>query len=297
MGEMKLAKMFTPGRTNYSFEIFPPKRTDAVDSVYRAIDALAPLKPDFISVTYGAGGNPGNTYTVDIASDIRSKYGIESAAHLTCVSNSKEEVDLILERLKSKGVENILALRGDESPEHPSKQDFVYAKDLIAYIRERGDFGISAACYPEGHIGCESIEKDIEHLKEKVDAGAEHLISQLFFDNETYYRFEEKVRAAGITVPMEAGIMPVTSIASITRMITLCGASLPRKFTQMMQRYERYPESVRDAGIAYAIDQIVDLAAHGVDGIHLYTMNNPLVAKRITEAVESLVRPYRREEA
>ncbi|MBR0152383.1 MAG: methylenetetrahydrofolate reductase [Lachnospiraceae bacterium] len=290
---MKLAQQFVPGKTNYSFEIFPPKRTDAVESVYHAIDELAPLKPDFISVTYGAGGNPANTFTVDIASDIKKRYGIESAAHLTCVNNSFEDIDRILQRLKEKGVENILALRGDENPDVPPKNDFKYAKDLIAYIRGHGDFGISAACYPEGHIGCESIDKDIEHLKEKVDAGAEHLISQLFFDNETYYRFEEKVRRAGISVPMEAGIMPVTSIASITRMVTLCGASLPRKFTQMMQRYQNYPEAVRDAGIAYAVDQIVDLAAHGVDGIHLYTMNNPTVAKRITEAVESLVRPHR----
>ena len=293
---MKIAQMFTEGKTNYSFEIFPPKKTSGVEGVYHAIEELAPLKPDFISVTYGAGGNPGNTYTQDIAADIKNKYGVESAAHLTCVSNSKEEVDVILERLKASGVENILALRGDENPDHPAKQDFPYAKDLIAYIKAHGDFGISAACYPEGHVGCVSLDKDIEHLKEKVDAGAEHLISQLFFDNDSFYRFEEKARKAGITVPIEAGIMPVTSIASITRMVTLCGASLPRKFTQMMQRYERYPDAVRDAGIAYAIDQIVDLAAHGVDGIHLYTMNNPTVAKRITEAVESLVRPRLPEE-
>ena len=205
------------------------------------------------------------------------------------MSNTKEDIDIILGDLKNKGVENILALRGDINPERPPKHDFTYASDLISYIRQRGDFHISAACYPESHLDSPDIVTDIRHLKEKQDAGAEHMISQLFFDNDLFYSFLEKARIAGITVPIEAGIMPVTNKKSIERMVSLCGASLPAKFTRIMAKYENNPEALRDAGIAYAIDQIVDLAASGVDGIHLYTMNNPYIAEKISEAVSGIL--------
>ena len=187
------------------------------------------------------------------------------------------------------GITDILALRGDKSPDRPEKNDFRYASELINFLRQNGDFEIFAACYPEVHPEARSAAEDIRHLREKVDAGAGHLISQLFFDNESFYSFREKCEIAGINVPIEAGIMPVVNAAQIQRMVSLCGASLPRKFTAMMQRFGHSPEAMRDAGIAYAVDQIVDLAANGVDGIHLYTMNNPTVARRITEAVSGIL--------
>ncbi|MDE7432036.1 MAG: methylenetetrahydrofolate reductase, partial [Lachnospiraceae bacterium] len=209
--------------------------------------------------------------------------------HLTCVNCTKEDIDIILTQLKENGIENILALRGDINPDIPPKHDFKYASELVTYIKQRGDFSVSGACYPEGHVDSDSIIEDITHLKEKVDAGAEHLMSQLFFDNAHFYDFLEKARTAGINVPIEAGIMPVTNKKSIERMVSLCGASLPSKFTKMMQKYENNPEALRDAGIAYAIDQIVDLISNGVDGIHLYTMNNPYVARKISESISNLL--------
>ncbi|MEF9922689.1 MAG: methylenetetrahydrofolate reductase, partial [Anaerovoracaceae bacterium] len=193
-------------------------------------------------------------------------------------------------RLRENNVENILALRGDLVPEVAPKDEFEHASDLITFIKESDyDFGISGACYPEGHMDSKNRIEDIINLKKKVDAGAEHLISQLFFDNNVFYDFVEKARIAGITVPIEAGIMPVINKKQIERMVSLCGASLPSKFTKMMQRYENKPDAMRDAGIAYAINQIVDLVSNGVDGVHLYTMNNPYIAKKISESVSSLL--------
>ena len=286
---MKSSELFNKNRCVFSFEGFPPKKDTPAEGIYSTLDRLKKLSPDFISVTYGAGGTNGDNVTGDIASYINNNLGIVSAAHLTCVSNTKEDIDIILGDLKNKGVENILALRGDINPERPPKHDFTYASDLISYIRQRGDFHISAACYPESHLDSPDIVTDIRHLKEKQDAGAEHMISQLFFDNDLFYSFLEKARIAGITVPIEAGIMPVTNKKSIERMVSLCGASLPAKFTRIMAKYENNPEALRDAGIAYAIDQNVDLAASGVDGIHLYTMNNPYIAEKISEAVSGIL--------
>ena len=286
---MKISELFNKNRCVFSFEVFPPKKDTPAEGIYSTLDSLKKLSPNFISVTYGAGGTNGDNVTGDIASYINNNLGIVSAAHLTCVSNTKEDIDIILGDLKNKGVENILALRGDINPERPPKHDFTYASDLISYIRQRGDFHISAACYPESHLDSPDIVTDIRHLKEKQDAGAEHMISQLFFDNDLFYSFLEKARIAGITVPIEAGIMPVTNKKSIERMVSLCGASLPAKFTIIMAKYENNPEALRDAGIAYAIDQIVDLAASGVDGIHLYTMNNPYIAEKISEAVSGIL--------
>lgn len=285
---MGIAKLFEEKNVVFSFEIFPPKRDCPIDTIWSTLEQLEGLGPDFISVTYGAGGGGGKSYTAQIAGAIRKKYGILPLAHLTCVNSSREEILRSLADLREEGVEDILALRGDKTPGVEPKTDFPHASDLIAFIREQGGFSLSGACYPECHLEAPDMDADIRNLKVKVEAGAEHLVSQLFFDNAAFYGFAEKARAAGITVPIEAGIMPVVNARQILRMVSLCGASLPPKFTRMISRYEDNPAALRDAGIAYAIDQIVDLIAQGVEGIHLYTMNNPLVARRISEAVENL---------
>lgn len=288
---MKISSLFNGNKTVLSFEVFPPKKSSSIDTIYSTLEELKELKPDFISVTYGASGSLADSSTCDIASAIKNKYGIESAAHLTCVNSSKETIVHILKQFKENNIENILALRGDISPDVAPKHDFKYSSDLISYIREQSDFfGISGACYPECHMDSANQVEDILNLKKKVDAGAEHLISQLFFDNSFFYGFVEKARISGINVPIEAGIMPVVNKKQIERMVSLCGASLPPKFAKMMQRYENNSEAIRDAGIAYAIDQIVDLISNGVDGIHLYTMNNPYIAKKITESIKSLLK-------
>lgn len=274
----------------YSFEVFPPKATTPVEQVTSCFSELAALKPDFISVTYGAGGGVnGGKLTCELAARLKNEYGVKPVAHLPCINYTRAEIAEVLDMFRSYGIGDILALRGDKSPDHPAKEDFRYASELIGFIRSHGDFRLYGACYPEVHPEARSAAEDIRHLKEKVDAGASHLITQLFFDNDSFYSFREKCEIAGIDVPVEAGIMPVVNAAQIQRMVSLCGASLPRKFTAMMQRFGHSPEAMRDAGIAYAVDQIVDLAANGADGIHLYTMNNPTVARRITEAVSGIL--------
>ena len=287
---MRLAQLFGQGRTVFSCEVFPPKRDMPVDSIYTTLDGLKDIRPDFISVTFGAGGSQVNQTTHEIASIIQNRYHIPAMAHLTCVAAGRAEVDQLLAQLKGDGVENVLALRGDVNPDIPPKTDFAHASDLVAYIHARGDFGVSAACYPEGHLESPDLVSDIRHLKEKVDAGAQHLVSQLFFDNEDFFRFLERARIAGINVPIEAGIMPVLSQNSIRRMVSMCGASMPRKLTRILAKYGDHPEALREAGIAYAIDQISDLIAGGVDGIHLYTMNNPDVAKQIAGSISAIRR-------
>ncbi len=286
---MKISSLFGQGKTVFSFEVFPPKKTSPIETIYDTLDKLKELSPDFISVTYGAGGNIADTTTCDIASYITRKLNIISAAHLTCAYSTKDGVLEQLARFKESGVENILALRGDINPDIQRKHDFEHASDLTAFIKTNGDFHVSGACYPECHIEAENMVEDIKNLKKKVDCGAEHLMSQLFFDNAVFYDFIEKARIAGINVPIEAGIMPVVNAKQIQKMVSMCGASLPAKFTKIMQRYENNPEALRDAGIAYATDQIVDLISNGVDGIHLYTMNNPYIAKRISESIKSLL--------
>lgn len=285
---MKLNKLFKE-KTVLSFEVFPPKPTSPVNLIYDTLNELKELSPDFISVTYGAGGGSNSSETFRIAQTIKS-YGIESAVHLPCVGLKKAEVIERLAKLKELGIENILALRGDLPADNYVEGDFKYASDLISFIKSNGDFNIIAACYPEGHIECASKIDDIRNLKRKVDAGTDHLITQLFFDNEYFYSFWEKCQLAGIDIPIETGIMPVTNKKQIERMATLCGATVPKKFAAMMERYEDNPIAMRDAGIAYAIDQIVDLISHGVQGIHLYTMNNPYVARKIHEAVCNLIK-------
>lgn len=292
---MKIRELFDPDSTNhvdrtvYSFEVFPPKRTMPIESVYGKLEDICGLKPDFISVTYGAGGTGADNGTVQIASRIKNVYGIESAAHLTCIRNNRDDVDATVQVLRENHIENILALRGDRVPDEEPKTDFAHASDLTRYLTQNTEFDIAGACYPESHPESGSAVEDIRHLKEKVDAGCTHLISQLFFDNEMFYSFRERAELAGINVPIEAGIMPVTNVKQITRMVTLCGASLPPKFARVMTKYADKPDSLREAGIAYAIDQIIDLIAAGVDGIHLYTMNNPYIAKKISDAVVPLL--------
>lgn len=284
---MKVKDLFK-SKTVFSFEVFPPKTTSSVDVIYNALDQLGDLNPDFISVTYSAGGSGNSGLALDIASKVKSM-GVTPVLHLPCINYTREQINDTLEAAKSRGINHILALRGDINPDIPPVEDFKYASDLINYLRSKGDFDIAAACYPEGHPDADCLEQDIENLKIKVESGADHLITQLFFDNSYFWNFREKAAAKGINVPIEAGIMPVVNKKQIERMVTTCGASLPQKFVKIMQKYEHNPEALRDAGIAYAIDQIIDLAAGDVDGIHLYTMNNPYVAKKISEAVSGVI--------
>lgn len=289
---MKITNLFeNKEKTVFSFEVFPPKKTSPIESVYSKLEEICALKPDFISVTYGAGGTVGHSRTCEIASKIKYDFGVESMAHLTCVNSSKADIDSNLEDLKKNGIDNIFALRGDYVEGIEPKKEFLHASDLCTYINANyeGVFDIGGACYPEVHEEAENEVDDVLNLKKKVDAGAQHLISQLFFDNSAYYSFIERTKIAGINVPIEAGIMPVTNKSQIERMVSMCGASLPAKFSKIMQKYENKPDALRDAGIAYAVEQIVDLIANGVDGIHLYTMNNPYVARKISEAVSSLL--------
>lgn len=268
-----------------SFEVFPPKPNVPIESIYETLEALKDLRPDFISVTYGAGGSVPGASTAEICETIQNRHGIPSIAHLPCINETKESVLEKLDTFRAKGVTNILALRGDRNPAVEPKDDFHYASDLIAFLRAHGDFDIAAACYPEGHPEADSLDSDIAHLKEKVDAGASHLISQLFYHNPDFYAFLEKAARAGISVPVEAGIMPVTSKKSIERMVSLCGASIPKRLAKLMARYADDPASLKAAGLEYAIMQIIELLENGVDGIHIYTMNNPDVARYIMEQI------------
>lgn len=284
---MKTKELFKE-KTVFSYEVFPPKKTSDPQTIYKTLEELKSLSPDCISVTYGAGGGANKEESFKIAQTIKS-YGIESIAHLPCIGMTKAELEEKLEELKALQVENILALRGDLPSEDYQPGDFTYASDMVRFIKEKGDFNVIAACYPEGHIDCKDKVQDIKHLKTKVDAGVDHLITQLFLDNQDFYAFRERCELADINVPIEAGIMPVVNKRQIERMTSLCGVKLPDKFVKMMDRYQDKPVAMRDAGIAYAVNQIVDLISQGVDGIHLYTMNNPYIAKKIHEAVHNLL--------
>ena len=286
---MKIESKFQKKKPVLSFEIFPPKRDKAIQNIDETLAILSELNPDFISVTFGAGGSHTDNQTVELAKRIKQQYGIDPLVHLTCLNSSKFEICELLEELKEAEIDSILALRGDKNPAVEEKQDFRYASDLVKFIRQYGDFSISGACYPECHTESKNKIEDIAYLKEKVDSGVQHLISQLFFDNNAFYSFQEHIQIAGMQVPVEAGIMPVINKAQIERMVTLCGASLPEKFSRVMHKYEDNKEALFDAGMAYAINQIVDLLAHDVDGIHIYTMNNPIVAKRICDGIKNLI--------
>ena len=266
-----------------------------IDTIFSTLDELKGLSPDFISVTFGAGGSENCNNSVEIAKHINDVCKVQSVIHMPCLNMTFQDAQFVLEEFQKAGIENILALRGDKVEGKEPVNDFKHASDLIKFIKDfdskRTDgksFKIFGACYPELHPQSANVYDDIDFLKQKVDAGASHLLSQLFFDNEQFYRFLERCQIKGINVPIEAGIMPATNKKSIERMVSMTNAVLPKKFTDMMDRYADHPEAIRDAGIAYAIDQIVDLVTHGVQGIHLYTMNNPLVARKIYEATKSL---------
>lgn len=286
---MKITDIIKKEVPSVSFEIFPPKRDTTLKSIDDTLDVLAELNPDYISVTFGAGGSVANNLTVELARKIKQNYGIEPVVHLTCLTHDKDDIDNILKQLEAADIDNILALRGDYNPDVEIKKDFKYASDLVAYVKSKGEFCVSGACYPECHLESKNCIEDILNLKKKVDAGAECLMSQLFFDNDAYYSFVEKCRIAGINVPIHAGIMPVVNKAQIERMVTLCGATLPDKFKRILDKYEDNKEALFDAGMVYAVNQIVELLASGVDGIHIYTMNNPIVAKRICDGIRSLI--------
>ena len=286
---MHVAQIFKQKKPVVSFEIFPPKRDEAIKNIDGTLEVLTELKPDFISVTFGAGGSLTNSKTVEIAGKIKRNYGIEAVAHLTCLNYSKAEIIEMVNNLKANDIENILALRGDHNPNLEPKNDFKHASDLIEFVKQNSDLGISAACYPEGHPESANLSEDVLNLKHKVDVGAEHLVSQLFFDNNIFYRFTELCKVTGINVPIEAGIMPVINKAQIERMVSLCGASLPDNLKRILDKYADNKEALFDAGIAYATSQIIDLLAAGVDGIHIYTMNNPRVAMKICESIKNVI--------
>lgn len=285
---MRIKELFNEKKLVFSFEIFPPKATSSIKTIHDTLEELKDLTPDFISVTYGAGGSLQDNKTCELSSLVKNKYGIEALAHLTCINSTKQDINLILNQLKENNIENVLALRGDIPNDKNIIGEYNYAFELIKEIKKNDAFGIGGACYPEGHIECESLEKDIKKLKRKVDEGAEHLISQLFFDNDVFYKFLNKVQQNNINVPIQAGIMPVVNKKQIERVVKMAGATLPKKFIKILDRYEHDKDALRDAGIAYAVEQIVDLASSGVNGIHLYTMNNPYVARKITESTKSI---------
>lgn len=274
-----------------SLEIFPPKPDTPVKTIYDTIEALSEIKPDFISVTYGAGGS-GRLYTVEIADIIKNRYNIEALAHITCGGSDAKKIEDLFKKLQDKNIENILALRGDRPVDADLNEainsDYSYAKDLIAHAKSYGGFCIGAACYPEVHIECSDAISDLRNLKSKVDAGADFLISQLFLDNNFYYSFKEKLDILGLSVPLSAGIMPVINKKQISRITSLCGASIPMKFKKILDKYEDNPEALKEAGIAYAAEQIIDLLSSEVDGIHLYTMNRPEVAVKIISQISSI---------
>ncbi len=286
---MNIKNLFRDKKVVFSFEIFPPKTTSSIQTIYNTLDDLKGLNPDYISVTYGAGGSVKNNKTIELTSLIKNKYGIEAVSHLTCISSTKSDIEYYLREFEKNNIENILALRGDIPIGSKITGGLNHANELIKHISDNGKFNIAAACYPEGHIEHKGLYREIESMKRKEEAGASYFISQLFFDNNLYYNFQDEVRAANINLPIEAGIMPVTNKRQIERILSLSGASLPDKFKRIMERYEHNPGALRDAGIAYAVEQIVDLISTGVDGIHLYVMNNPYVAKRISQSIENIL--------
>lgn len=286
---MKISEIHKQKKNVLSFEIFPPKKDEELKNIDETLGILSELKPDFISVTFGAGGSSNNNRTIELAKKIRDEYKIEPVVHLTCLCYDKKEIDEFSKVLTSEGIHNVLALRGDRNPNVQEKDDFKHASELITYLKDKGDFCVAGACYPECHPESLNRVDEIRNLKKKVDAGAEVLLSQLFFENEYFYRFVDDCRIGGIDVPVTPGIMPVINAAQIKRMVTLCGASLPPKFERIINKYADNKQALFDAGMSYALSQIIDLLANDVDGIHLYTMNNPVVARRICEGIRNII--------
>lgn len=288
---MNISELFNKKNVVYSLEVFPPKTDTSVNMIYNTLSGLKALPADFISVTYGAGGSAAQRdKTCEISSLIRSEYNIEPVAHLTCIGSQEDEIASILHRLKDECVENIMALRGDIPAGAQVSEKFKHASDLAKFIKEYDDsFNLIGACYPEGHYESDSFKCDIENLKIKISCGVSHLISQLFFDNSAFYSFLEKARSTNITVPIEAGIMPITTRRQIERTVALSGASLPNEFSTMINKYAESPEDLKKAGLDYAIRQIIDLIEQGVQGIHLYTMNHVDTAVIVSGSIGELI--------
>lgn len=288
---MNISDLFHSKKTVFSLEVFPPKKTSSEETIFNTLYDLRHLPVNFISVTYGAGGSTlQKNKTCEIASLIKKEYDIEALSHLTCISSSKEDIIEMMQKLKKNNITNIMALRGDINPDVPPKTDFKYASDLVSFIKTYDDsFNVVGACYPEGHGESPNLDTDIGNLKIKVQAGVGHLITQLFFDNQFFYAFMEKAIAAGINVPIQAGIMPIINLAQIEKTVSMCGASLPPKFSHIINKYANDPQSLKEAGLEYAIEQIIDLIEQGVAGIHLYTMNNTEMAKRVYDSIKNLL--------
>lgn len=286
---MRISEIYDKNKKSLSFEIFPPKKDSELKNIDATLEVLCELKPDFISVTFGAGGSSNCNRTIELAKKIKYDYHVEPVVHLTCLSYSQSEIDEFSRVLVAEGIENVLALRGDKNPNIQEKEDFKHASDLINYLKHEENFCIAGACYPECHPESENRVMEMKHLREKVNAGAEVLLSQLFFDNDYFFRFVEDCRISGIEVPVIPGIMPVINAAQIKRMVTMCGASFPVRFQKIINKYEDNRDALFDAGMSYALSQIIDLLASDIDGIHLYTMNNPAVAKKICEGIKNII--------
>ena len=289
---MKMIDFISNEKRSLSFEVFPPKTDAAFDGVLQATEEIARLKPSFISVTYGAGG-AGGQYTRQIASRLQNADGVETMAHMTCVGATREDVEAYLQQLREDGIHNIMALRGDlpedMDPEKMKDSPFPHAADLIRTIRKAGDFCIGAACYPEVHPESASQEEDLRYLKEKVEAGADFLTTQMFFDNNLLYNFLYKLRERGVTVPVVPGIMPITNANQVKRALKLSGSFMPRRFTSLVDYFGSAPEAMMRAGIIYACDQIIDLFANGIRHVHVYTMNKPEIARAIQNALSVML--------
>ncbi len=291
---MKLSDLLCRDALHLSFEVFPPKTDTAFASVKAAVEEIAELHPSFMSVTYGAGGGT-SQYTLDIAKNIKEQHGVPTLAHLTCVSSTKETVREKIAQIKEAGIENVMALRGDLTPEMEgadrSGWAYRHAVDLIRDIRESGaDFCIGGACYPEVHPESTNQAEDIRYLKEKVDAGCSFLTTQMFFDNNLLYNFLYKIREAGITVPVIPGIMPITNANQVARAIKLSGSFMPRRFASLVDKFGSDPDAMKQAGIAYATDQIIDLFANGIKNVHVYSMNKPDVAAKIQDNLSAIIK-------
>ena len=288
---MKISELLQNGKITFSCEIFPPKPGADISRMWEVVQGIAELSPDFISVTYGAGGSTSKR-TVEIASAIQEQHGIPALAHLTCVSSSREDIRNQLNLMKENGLENILALRGDlpKDDSIPALTHYKYACELIEDIKSQGDFCIGAACYPEGHVECERREDDIDYLKHKVECGCDFLTTQMFFDNNVLYNFMYRILAKGIHVPVIAGIMPVINSRQIKRSCELSGTQLPQRFRRIAEKFSDDPLAMKQAGIAYATEQIIDLLSNGVEHIHLYTMNNREIAGAIVNNLSHILR-------
>ena len=290
---MKIIDLLKSKKLSLSFEVFPPKTETAFESVKVATEEIAKLKPAFMSVTYGAGGGT-SKYTLDIAKNIKGLYGVPTLAHLTCVSSTKETVKERIKDIRDAGIQNIMALRGD-IPENMADSDksrwhYRYAIDLIRELKQAdSDFCIGCACYPEIHPESENQEQDLKHLKEKVDAGCDFITTQMFFDNNLLYNFLYKIREAGITVPVIPGIMPITNANQVARAIALSGSFMPQRFKSLVDKFGHNPAAMKQAGIAYATDQIIDLYANGLTDVHVYSMNKPDVAQKIQSNLSDIL--------